>query len=426
MRKLSLVLAAFMLAVTLASTVMAATSATYIITNGYRYGGTFNGPATNAKSVRLAFANTTNLSWTMLRNVDGCGLATIEFTPGDPGILTLTWPAPCVTPFKDFIIQLSSTSNDSLHYTGGYWTEADGVTTVPLREEYCVVKLWDKGFITIDSAQGALAGDTVLTGSNLRFVLRYKLDTTTNIGISSGFRIYSPDGATWDSTAIDTLGWRPGDATPGKAIVGKAQFELSFSFNPFHLYGKGCDTVGVLGLTMATTGKGLIGPFNDTAFSVTAYKISSASAGKTICIDSSMYRPSNTWKWSRTGGFTRFPRWYYFPKCYSIKAKGLAVEEIGDGNLPRVFALTQNYPNPFNPTTNINFDVPVNSQVTLTIFNVLGQKVKTLVDKEMAANKYKVDWDGTSDAGVRVSSGVYFYRMQAGDFTQTKKMMLIK
>ncbi|MCK4572842.1 MAG: T9SS type A sorting domain-containing protein, partial [candidate division Zixibacteria bacterium] len=86
----------------------------------------------------------------------------------------------------------------------------------------------------------------------------------------------------------------------------------------------------------------------------------------------------------------------------------------------------QNYPNPFNPTTQVNFDVPTHSQVNISVFNVLGQKTVTLVDEEMNAGSYVVDWDGTSDGGNKVSSGIYFYRMEAGSFVETKKMMLLK
>jgi len=89
--------------------------------------------------------------------------------------------------------------------------------------------------------------------------------------------------------------------------------------------------------------------------------------------------------------------------------------------VPDVFALNQNYPNPFNPSTEISFDLPVASHVELTIFNILGQKVETLVDSEMEAKSYTITWDATP-----YSSGVYFYRIVAKDFTETKKMLMLK
>ena len=89
--------------------------------------------------------------------------------------------------------------------------------------------------------------------------------------------------------------------------------------------------------------------------------------------------------------------------------------------MPQVYSLSQNYPNPFNPATNFSFDLPVASHVTLTIFNVLGQEVTTLIDKKMEAGSHTVEWNAA-----RFSSGVYFYRISAGNFTETKKMMILK
>lgn len=94
--------------------------------------------------------------------------------------------------------------------------------------------------------------------------------------------------------------------------------------------------------------------------------------------------------------------------------------------LPATFGLAQNYPNPFNPTTEISFSLPANQYVELDIFNVLGQKVRSLVNQDMTAGEHTVMWDGRNTGGATVSSGVYFYRIAAGDFTDTKKMMMLK
>jgi parallel beta-helix repeat protein len=96
-------------------------------------------------------------------------------------------------------------------------------------------------------------------------------------------------------------------------------------------------------------------------------------------------------------------------------------------NIPDQFQLYQNYPNPFNPSTTIGFDVPNGkTQVRLEIYNILGQRVKTLVNDVYSAGRYKVTWDGTNNVGGRVSTGVYIYRMQAGDIVQSKKLTFIK
>jgi hypothetical protein len=120
---------------------------------------------------------------------------------------------------------------------------------------------------------------------------------------------------------------------------------------------------------------------------------------------------------------------------------GLAYAETGivndvkideDNNtVPTDFAISQNYPNPFNPSTSIEFSVPVNSNVTLTIYNLLGQVVTTLVNEEISAGNYNVIWNGEDQSGFKVSSGIYLYKMQAtgtngNEFQQIRKMVLLK
>lgn len=88
---------------------------------------------------------------------------------------------------------------------------------------------------------------------------------------------------------------------------------------------------------------------------------------------------------------------------------------------PERFILKQNYPNPFNPITRIKFAILRNEFVELTIYNSIGQKVSTLVNRRLGAGTYEVYWDASN-----VSSGIYFYRITAGDFQDWKKMMLLK
>jgi len=95
-------------------------------------------------------------------------------------------------------------------------------------------------------------------------------------------------------------------------------------------------------------------------------------------------------------------------------------------NLPVGFALHQNYPNPFNPECEIAYDLPKDCHVTLSIYNVLGQKVKVLVDQNENAGNKSVKWGGKDEQGQEVTSGIYFYRIQAGDFVQSKKMVLLR
>jgi len=86
----------------------------------------------------------------------------------------------------------------------------------------------------------------------------------------------------------------------------------------------------------------------------------------------------------------------------------------------------QNYPNPFNPTTTINYRLPENGKVKLTVYNLKGQKVKQLISDQLSAGKHSIVWDGRDDNGKSVSSGIYFYKLKTANFEKTKKMILMK
>ncbi|MDW7681140.1 MAG: T9SS type A sorting domain-containing protein, partial [bacterium] len=94
--------------------------------------------------------------------------------------------------------------------------------------------------------------------------------------------------------------------------------------------------------------------------------------------------------------------------------------------LPRQFILEQNYPNPFNPTTKIRFALPKTSQVKICIFNLNGQKIKTLVNDTITAGVHEISWNGVDDQNQPVASGVYIYRLKAGDNKNSKKLLLIR
>ncbi|MCH9008002.1 T9SS type A sorting domain-containing protein [candidate division KSB1 bacterium] len=94
---------------------------------------------------------------------------------------------------------------------------------------------------------------------------------------------------------------------------------------------------------------------------------------------------------------------------------------------PTTFSLAQNFPNPFNPGTMIQYDLPEEARVTLKIYNMLGQEVKTLVDAVQPAQRHSARWDGTDNSGLRVvAAGIYFYQIQAGSFSKTNKMILMR
>jgi len=103
-----------------------------------------------------------------------------------------------------------------------------------------------------------------------------------------------------------------------------------------------------------------------------------------------------------------------------------AVLSINGELLPEVFSLHQNYPNPFNPVTTLRYDLPENSLVNVTVYDMLGRQVKTLINQIQDAGYKSLIWDATNDYGKPVSAGIYLYQIQAGEYIQTKKMVLLK
>lgn len=114
-------------------------------------------------------------------------------------------------------------------------------------------------------------------------------------------------------------------------------------------------------------------------------------------------------------------------KIYNYPAIGLLPVGISESeNVPLRYELSQNYPNPFNPSTQIQFVIPTNQQVTLTIYDILGREVRTLVDGKMEAGRHVKRWDGDNNYGSNVASGIYFYRLEAKDYIKVRKMVLIR
>ena len=104
------------------------------------------------------------------------------------------------------------------------------------------------------------------------------------------------------------------------------------------------------------------------------------------------------------------------------------ITEVNQLETPAVFALEQNVPNPFNPVTTIKYSIPEPGRVRLRIYNVAGQQICTIVDKEQVpcAGGFSVTWNGTNDSGRKVSSGVYFYQLTINALTQTKKLVVLR
>ena len=157
-------------------------------------------------------------------------------------------------------------------------------------------------------------------------------------------------------------------------------------------------------------------------------------------------RSTSNQGWSKIGyvpgfGTTSEPRSYSFLNQnvqngnYSYRLKQLDFDgssnysdeiEVVMDLVPDKFNLSQNFPNPFNPVTSIQFQVPQASEVSIIIYDMLGQQVKALFADQVQAGQYTVEWDGTNNAGLKMSSGSYIYRMTAGEFVETKEMILLK
>ena len=112
---------------------------------------------------------------------------------------------------------------------------------------------------------------------------------------------------------------------------------------------------------------------------------------------------------------------------YTVTDANGAIASLALQTLPAAFSLADNFPNPFNPATTIQYALPQAADVELTVYNVLGQPIRTLVAEHQNAGRYVVEWDATNDSGHSLSSGMYFYRLQAGgEFHEVKKMLLLK
>jgi len=138
----------------------------------------------------------------------------------------------------------------------------------------------------------------------------------------------------------------------------------------------------------------------------------------------------------QAGGIITWPRTFTLPTMDWL-ATGLTIETPPDldtptgvddmnPNVPAAFALLQNYPNPFNPSTVITYVLPEKANVVIDIFNLLGQKVASLVNQEQVAGTHSLVWNSRNSRNTQLSSGIYFLKMQAGSYSNIKKMVLMK
>ena len=152
-----------------------------------------------------------------------------------------------------------------------------------------------------------------------------------------------------------------------------------------------------------------------------------------ICIDESPYQVWNDWDASQRDLFITDKNGLVVYQqnitsgisndIYDIIFNYLETKDV---STPYKINLHQNYPNPFNPTTLIRYDLQVNEHVSINIYDLTGKRVKSLVNTNQDAGYRSINWNATSDLGQPVSAGMYIYTIQAGEFRQTKKMVLLK
>mgnify|MGYP000884186475 CR=1 FL=1 len=274
-----------------------------------------------------------------------------------------------------------------------------------------------------------ISTDTVAPNTNftIDFYFHNATSPATNInGYSCTWRIYSPDSVTQITyrdlggvpfgvpasiNPVDGSGWRP-SFTPGAFY-----WSALNSYSMFNMDGILPDTFNHTTIGITTNW-----PASDNTrrmrFQIGAY---SEQEG-TVCIDSINYAPNPTynWLWDKAATWNNGQSY-----CFVINDP---TNPVGDNGvlIPLEYSLKQNYPNPFNPATTITYSLEKQSYVELSIYNVLGQKIKTLVNKEQPADVYNVIWNGDTDEGKAAASGIYFYEIKAGEYQNTRKMMLLK
>ncbi len=214
-----------------------------------------------------------------------------------------------------------------------------------------------------------------------------------------------------------------GPVGSGKPVSGSIGTILDFDWFYFDLTGTGSITIS---LSINTTGQDLdwylYTASNTTNYVARGYTTNNPETGS--------YNATTTGRY-----YVKVVGYNWAMSDYSLRvtSNGMAVAGIAGLDekkenvvISQVLLLGQNYPNPFNPSTTIAFQLPQAGPVALKVFNIAGQLVKTLIDEEKGIGEHTVIWNGTNEVGADVPSGIYFYRLQAGEFSETKRMTLLK
>jgi hypothetical protein len=209
-----------------------------------------------------------------------------------------------------------------------------------------------------------------------------------------------------------------GGETGTENVITKNSFDTywnyGFFYFPWSWDGSLPDSINLTGIS----GNGWPNDLGEQLYIRFAFQISNT--GK-FCIDS-IGGQTETFDWLLDDPSPAF----HGPYCWDVVAGSAVAEEDNQDLLPKEFELSQNYPNPFNPTTVIDYALPTKADVNISIYNILGQRITTLVSGEKPAGYHSTVWNGTTADGSPAASGIYFYKIQAGEFNNTKKLMLLK
>ncbi len=218
-------------------------------------------------------------------------------------------------------------------------------------------------------------------------------------GLSTG------DWQSWGGTLNDdTTRTMYDDGTNGDAVAGDSIYTRQYMFSPDSM------NVGTMGRVGQVFKFGVWGGDNEGGFGNNhVANVDDSQSAFTIHAQFGSIDPK------------KYDHWDY----NAMVSNPTSVERVGDF-VPGKFALDHNFPNPFNPETSITYSIPRSGDVKLTVYNLIGQQIATLVAENQVAGNYHVRWNGQNDAGRQVASGFYVYKLEAGNFVQTRKMLLLK
>ncbi|MCK5126004.1 MAG: T9SS type A sorting domain-containing protein [candidate division Zixibacteria bacterium] len=272
-------------------------------------------------------------------------------------------------------------------------------------------------------------GDTLFVdGTNQEYQLRFRIENPKKLsGINLGVLVSSPDGAVWNyAPQIGGLG----SITEAITVFDKMSdhesvWDTLYGLNVSETNIDGIDADSLLLSGMATSVE-MAGLSAGRGVDVVALSFIPGNVGigevKQICFDTVSYGVNPEWGFYRD---TLLSTSFSGPICFYVASRG-ATDTDDDNNLPSVYSLSQNYPNPFNPSTTIQFSVARGEYVSISVYNILGQRVQVLTDKFYDAGAHEVVWDGKDSSGRRAASGIYLYRLESKGLTDSKKMILIK